>query len=459
MASEIAKAIQYLCDEKDLDFEIVLEALQTALGAAYRKDFGNRQGNYQVKFDVETGDMEIWDEKEVAEDVDEELLGKAQEEMSMLREKARYEDRELSEEEVAHLPQFNPKTQIMLREAKEVKKNVKIGEILKIPQEIPHDFGRMAAMTAKQVIIQKIREAERNSVFVDFQDQAGKIVQGVIHKRDRSGTVLVDLGKIIGVLNQNEQIRRDQYRPGVKMKFFVVSVGEGSRGPEILLSRSSTKMVQAVFAQEVPEIVDGDVEIKKIARDAGNRSKIAVFTEDDSIDPIGACIGQRGSRINTIIEELGGEKIDIIQWSDKPETYIKNALSPAKVVEIELNEESREAIAKVEPDQFSLAIGRGGQNVRLAAELTEWKINVADLGGEQEVSSEDDEEVMEKVLTGESKDLEGEKDAEALEEVDVVKVSDGADNVAVEIEEKEENKEDAGEVEEDKEDKEEKSEV
>ncbi len=436
MSSEISKAIQHLCDAKDLDFEVVLEALQTALGAAYRKDFGNRQGNYQVKFDIETGDMEIWDEKEVAEDIEEEVLESAQEELSQLREKARAEDRELTEEETAHLPQFNPKTHIMLSEAKEIKKDAKIGEILKIDQEIPHDFGRMAAMTAKQVIIQKIREAERNSVFADFQDQEGKIVQGVVHKRDRSGSVLVDLGKIMGILPQTEQIRRDHYRPGVRMKFYVVSVGIGNRGPEIQLSRSSIKMVQAVFEQEVPEIADGDVEIKKIARDAGNRSKIAVFTDDDSIDPIGACIGQRGSRINTIIDELGGEKIDVIQWSDNPEVYIKNSLSPAKVVEIEIDEETKEVVAKVEPDQFSLAIGRGGQNVRLAAELTEWKINVADQDGEQEVSSEDDDE--------ESGDLES--DSEENEEKNEENVGSPEDVEASEEESVDESEEEREET-------------
>lgn len=417
--SEIKKAIQYLCDEKDLEFDIVVDALETALAAAYRKDFGTRQGNYKVKFDVETGDMEIWDVKEVVEDVEEEALEAAQEELTARREKAREEGRELTVEEIEDLPQFNPKTDLMLKDAKEVKKDVAIGETLEIPQEIPSDFGRMAAQTAKQVIIQKLREAERNNVFDDFKDQEGQIIQGTVQKRDRSGAVVIDLGKITGILPFSEQIRREQYRPGLRLRFFIVGVEMGSRGPMITLSRAHKNMVQTVCEQEIPEIADGTVVIKAIARDAGNRSKIAVFTEDDTIDPIGACIGQRGSRITTIIDELGGEKVDVIQWSEDTEQFIKHALSPAKVNQVELNEETKEAIAKVAEDQFSLAIGRGGQNVRLAAELTGWKINVAQEGNEDAVvSSEDPEEAV-------AEKLESEKTEEpAVEEVVVEEKSE-----------------------------------
>lgn len=397
MASEIAKAIQFLSEEKGLEYEEVLEALQIALAAAYRKDFGTKQGNYFVKFDAETGDMEIWDEKTVVEDIDEDVLEKAQEELTALREKAREEERELTEEETAHLPQFNPKTDLMLKDAVEVQKGAKIGDLLKIEQTVPGDFGRMAAMTAKQVIIQKIREAERNTVFEDFKDRVGEIVQGTVHKRDRSGNILIDLGKITGFLRPEEQVRREQYRPGIRLPFYILSIEMGPRGPQIELSRTSNKMVSSVFEQEIPEIDEGAVEIKAIARDPGNRSKVAVFTEDDSIDPIGACIGQRGSRITTIIDELGGEKIDVIMWNDNDVEFIKQALSPAKVASVELNEGTKEADVTVEEDQFSLAIGRGGQNVRLAADLTGWKINVVQEGGEA-VSSEDDEDAVKEKL-------------------------------------------------------------
>lgn len=421
MASEIAKAIQFLSEEKGLEYEEVLEALQTALAAAYRKDFGTKQGNYFVKFDAETGDMEIWDEKTVVEDIEEEALEKAQEELTALREKAREEDRELTEEETAHLPQFNPKTDLMLKDAKEIKKTAKVGDLLKIEQTVPGDFGRMAAMTAKQVIIQKIREAERNTVFEDFKDRVGEIVQGTVHKRDRVGNILIDLGKITGFLKPEEQVRREQYRPGVRLPFYILSIEMGPRGPQIELSRTSNKMVSSVFEQEIPEIDEGAVEIKAIARDPGNRSKVAVFTDDDSIDPIGACIGQRGSRITTIIDELGGEKIDVIMWSDNDVEFIKQALSPAKVAKVELNEGTKEADVTVEEDQFSLAIGRGGQNVRLAAELTGWKINVVQEGGEK-VSSEDDEDAVKEKLEADATSEDVSADNEV--EKDVVEVSE-----------------------------------
>ncbi len=425
MASEIAKAIQFLSDEKGLEYTEVLDALQIALGAAYRKDFGSKQGNYQVKFDVETGDMDIWDEKIVVEDIEEELLEQSQEELATLREKAREEDRELTEEETAHLPQFNPKTDIMLKDAVEVEKKAKLGDTLKIEQEVPGDFGRMAAMTAKQVIIQKIREAERNSVFEDFKEQVGQVVQGTVHKRDRVGNILIDLGKITGFLRQSEQVRRDSYRPGTRMQFYVESVEMGQRGPSIELSRASNKMVQAVFEQEIPEVDEGAVDIKAIARDPGNRSKVAVSTDDESIDPIGACIGQRGSRITTIIDELGGEKIDVIQWTKNTEEFIKNALSPAKVSMVELDEKTKEATAHVPADQFSLAIGRGGQNVRLAAALTDWKINVVEEGGDGEaVSSEDDETVIDEKLASEAPVEEEVKDASEEKVSDVEEVEE-----------------------------------
>ena len=389
--SEITKAIQILCDDKGLSYEMVMEALESAMAAAYRKDFGNRQQNIKVKFDPDTGDMKVWDEKIVVEDINPEELEKAQVELAERRELARKEQRELSEEEIADLARFNPKTEIMITEAKAIKPKVKVGETLIIDLEVGGDFGRMAAQTAKQVIIQKLREAERNTVLEDFKKQQGNIVLGFVQRFDRGGALIVDLGKVTGLVPANEQTRRDHYKLGTRMKFYVVSVQMGPRGPEIILSRADKRMVQVIFEQEIPEIASGEVQIKGIARDPGNRSKVAVFTEDENIDPIGSCIGQRGSRITTIIEELGGEKIDVIQYNDNAEQYIKHALSPAKVDGVELHEGTLEAVVYVVPDQFSLAIGREGQNVRLAAELTGWKIKVVEQGGEKIVSS--DEEV------------------------------------------------------------------
>ncbi|HOX61129.1 MAG TPA: transcription termination factor NusA [Candidatus Magasanikbacteria bacterium] len=400
--SEITKAIQAICDEKNLDYNVVMETIEAALAAAYRKDFGNRQQNIKVKFDPETMGMQVWDVKEVVKNIDPEELEKAQEELSARREAAKEEGRELSEEEIADLPRFNPKNQMMLAEAREIDKKCKVGQILEIKLEVPSAFGRMAAQTAKQVVIQKLREAERNNVFDDLKKQEGEMVQGTIQRRDRTGVVIVDLGKTTGILPQNEQLERENYRPGARMRFFIEAVNMGVRGLEVILSRSSKKMVESVFFQEIPEVGSGVVAIKAIARDPGNRSKVAVFTADDSIDPIGACIGQRGSRINTIIEELAGEKIDVIKWSDNASDFIKSALSPAKVMSVELNEAMKEAVAKVAPDQFSLAIGRGGQNVRLAADLTGWKIKVVEDSTGVVVSSDEavDAEVAVEAASG-----------------------------------------------------------
>lgn len=386
--SDITKAIQLLCEEKNLSYEAVMETIETALAAAYRKDFGNKQQNIKVKFNPETADMQAWDVKTVVEDIDEEVLKNAQEEMVVRREKARSENRELGEEETSDLPHFNPKTELMISEAKKVSKKAKIGEVLEIPLELPGAFGRMAAQTAKQVIIQKVREAERNMVFGDFKGQEGQIIMGTI-QRAEGRKVLVDLGKITGLLLGEQQIEREKYRPGARMKFYVVSVNMGPRGPEVLLSRSTSRLVEEIFKQEIPEIESGIVKIKGVARDAGYRSKVAVQTDDEAIDPVGACIGQRGSRINTIIEELGGEKIDIIEFKEDASAYITKALSPAKVSSVELNDTEKTADVQVTSDQFSLAIGRSGQNVRLASELTGWRINLKDLGTNEVVDSDE----------------------------------------------------------------------
>jgi len=386
--SEITKAIQFLCDEKNLPYESVMEAIEFALAAAYRKDFGNKQQNIKVKFDPETGDMKAWDIKTVVEDISEEELEAAQDELTKRREKAKDAGRELTEEETADLAHFNPKMELMLTAAKEVNKKAKVGEVMEIPLEIPSEFGRMAAQTAKQVIIQKIREAERGIIFNDFKGQEGQLLMGTI-QRVEARKVLVDFGKVTGVLLADQQSSRDHYRPNARMKFLLLAVQMTPRGPEILLSRSDAGMVREIFKQEIPEISDSVIEIKGIAREPGYRSKVAVFTADEAIDPIGSCIGQRGSRINTIIEELGGEKIDIIQFSENAKEYISHALSPAKVLGVKLDEENKVAEVSVAPDQFSLAIGRNGQNVRLAAQLTGWKINVVEEGGKQVLSSDE----------------------------------------------------------------------
>ncbi len=415
--SEVTKAIQFIAEEKGLDPESILETVQVALAAAYRKDFGNKQQNILVIFEPESGDMKVWDEKTVVEDVDIEAQDAEYEKFVERKEAAEAAGEEFEEEE---MERFNPKTEMMLTDAKEHKKTAKVGDVLKIDLEIPSEFGRMAAQTAKQVIIQKLREAERQTMHDDFKDKEGTVVTGTVQRREARG-VLVDFGKISGIIPLDHQIRGERYMPGARIKVYVVSVDMGTRGPEIILSRADNGFVSQIFEMEIPEVASGVVEVKGIARDAGWRSKVAVWTDDDSIDPIGSCIGQRGSRIQVIIDELGGEKVDIIMWDEDIKTYIANALSPAKISDVQLDEENKTATVNVTDDQFSLAIGRGGQNVRLAASLTGWKINVVQEGKEDEViSSEDSREDVEAKTNeegvGSEQPVTGEEEEEVLEE-------------------------------------------
>jgi N utilization substance protein A len=273
-------------------------------------------------------------------------------------------------------PKFNPKTEIMFSDARVLKFDTAVGDVMRTELPLPGEFGRMAAMTAKQVITQKLREAEREIVFNEFKEQEGQVLIGTVQRRE-GRLVLVDLGRTVGVILPEDQIPTERYNSGDRIKVFVREVALGTRGPQIMLSRASEELVRALFEIEIPEVAEGTIEIKAIAREAGSRTKIAVASTERSVDPIGACIGQRGVRIQTIIAELGGEKIDVIEWNDDIEEFITAALSPAKVVKIELHEEEKVATALVAEDQLSLAIGRGGQNVRLAAKLTGWRVSVS----------------------------------------------------------------------------------
>lgn len=395
--SEISNAIKQICSEKGLSYDAVLATIEAALAAAFRKDFGNRTQNIKVEFDPETAHIKAYDVKIVVEDLPEEELKALEEERErerlepkvrpnrgerkakeMAEKEAKLEARPLGEagetpeEEVR---KFNPKTEIQLRDAVMLKKDASFGEEIRMPLEVPGEFGRMAAQTAKQVIIQKLREAERDMVFSEFTDKEKEVVSGVVQRRE-GRVVLVDLGKAIGILPQEEQIFGENYRAGQRIKIYVKEVKMGPRGAEIILSRTSEEILRKVFYLEIPEIANGLIEIKAVAREAGSRSKVAVATEAENVDPIGSCVGQRGSRIQTIISELGGEKVDIIEYDSSPEKFIANALSPAKVVSISVNNEDKRATVAVNSDQFSLAIGKAGQNVRLAAHLTGWKIDI-----------------------------------------------------------------------------------
>ncbi|MBI2473180.1 transcription termination/antitermination protein NusA [Candidatus Uhrbacteria bacterium] len=394
MSSPIEQAIRQICEEKGLAFESVIDAIQSALAAAYRKDFGDKNSNIEVEFDPATAQSRVFDIKTVVEDVDVEELERLEEERRQYAEKlafqiedARRRGRDIPsisiEDELG--PRFNPKTDIMVSEAQVLKMGAKIGDVIRTEMPTPGEFGRMAAMTAKQVITQKLREAEREVIFSEFKEHEGQIMNGTVQRRE-GRVVLVDLGRITGVMRQEDQIPSERYNTGDRIKVFVRQVSLTTKGPEILVSRTSEEMVRTLFEFEIPEVAEGSVQIKAIAREAGSRSKVAVTTSDQNIDPIGACIGQRGTRIQTIIAELGGEKIDIVEWSENPAAFISNALSPAKITKLELHNSEKAVFVKVQEDQLSLAIGKGGQNVRLAAHLTGWKINIS---GDEGVAPEE----------------------------------------------------------------------
>jgi len=397
--SEISTAIKQLCEEKNLDYKSVIAAIELALAAAYRKDYGERNQNIRVKFDPNTGASEIFDVKTVVENLPE------QEEAEMLQNLYNPNPKEIKKEESRvgfYVPEeeiieegkkkFNPKTDIQIKEAMILKHEAKVGEEIITDLPIPESYGRMAAQTAKQVIIQKLREMERDMVFGEFKGKEKEVVSGVVQRRE-GRFVFVDLGKAIGLLPAEEQIFNERYNPNDRLKVYIKEVREGHKGPEIILSRRSEEILKKVFYLEIPEIANGLVEIKEVAREAGSRSKVAIATEAENVDPVGSCVGQRGSRIQTIISELGGEKIDIIEYNEDPAKFIANALAPAKVVSIELEESEHKAIVKVASDKLSLAIGKNGQNVRLAARLTGWKIDIIEAAedGEKKILASDGE--------------------------------------------------------------------
>ncbi|MFA6295744.1 MAG: transcription termination factor NusA [Patescibacteria group bacterium] len=380
MATEFELAIEQICEEKNLKKEDVISTIEAALAAAFRKDYGKKGQLIETEFDPKTGKTLVFDVKEVVEEKEEE--DKAE-------------------------------RQVTVEEGQKLKKGAKVGDIIKTeitPKEI--SFGRIAAQTAKQVIIQKIREAERNTIFDAYKDKEGEVLNGTIQRMEGQ-TMFVDLGQATGLLFPTEQIRGEEYSIGQRLKVFLVEVKESAKGPEIILSRSHPDIVRRMFELEVPEIAAGAVVIKAVAREAGARTKIAVMSTKEEIDPIGACVGQRGTRVQTIINELGGEKIDIISWDENPVKFITNALSPAKAISVQLNEEEKTAKVEVVEDQLSLAIGKHGQNVRLAVKLTGWKIDVL-----KDESSGNDEKTDDKTKAEEKKDVKTENSKEKTEKTD-----------------------------------------
>ncbi len=387
--SDLSSAIKQVCEEKNLDYKSVVNAIELALAAAYRKDYGEKNQNIKVSFDPKTAKSLVYDVKTVVDN----LPVEEEEELKKMLFDPNYKKdykEELEDDGEEKEKKFNPKTDIQIKEANILKHDAKIGDEIMTELPIPESYGRMAAQTAKQVIIQKLREMERDMILEEFKEKEKEVVGGIV-QRVEGRLVFIDLGKAIGIMPVEEQIYGENYRVGQRIKVFIKEVKESGRGPEIILSRRAEEILRKVFYLEIPEIANGLVEIKAVAREAGSRSKVAIYTEADNVDPVGSCVGQRGSRIQTIISELGGEKIDIIEYNEDPFYFISNSLAPAKIMDLELNEEEKRARVKVSTDMLSLAIGKGGQNVRLAARLTGWKIDIIEASAEGEKKVADSE--------------------------------------------------------------------
>ena len=336
--AELIKAIKQLEEEKGLGKDVLIEAIEAALLSAYKKNFGSAAQNIRVELDRETGEQHVFSVRTIVESVS------------------------------------DANAEIPLAEARGWDPEIQVGDTVEV-EVTPRDFGRIAAQTAKQVIVQRIREAERDMVYKEFRDREGDIVTGTVQRVERRN-VYMDLGRIEAVLPPTEQVPREGYRQNDRVKAYVVEVKQGNRGPQIVVSRTHPGLLKRLFEIEVPEIYEGIVEIKAIAREAGARSKVAVVSRDRNVDAVGACVGPKGSRVQSIVDELRGEKIDIVPWASDSAVFVASALSPAKVIRVEITEETKTGLVIVPDNQLSLAIGKEGQNARLAAKLTGWRIDI-----------------------------------------------------------------------------------
>jgi N utilization substance protein A len=399
-------ALEQLEAERGIPKQKIIETIELALAAAYKRDYGKKGQIIKAEFNAETGKTKfsqikiVVDESMLKEEEEEEAPTLAEGEVGLPAGEAGApipptepsDDVGEGSENEPRKVRFNPERHIMINEAKKIKKGVKPGDELIFDLETKEDYGRIAAQTAKQVIIQRIREAERESIFDEYKEKQGEIISGIV-QRIEGGNVFLDLGRITAILPREEQIRGERYRLGERVKALLFLVEQGQRGINLYLSRSHPRFLTKLFEMEVPEIANGTVEIKGITREAGSRAKIAVFSNQDSIDPVGSCVGQKGVRVGTVISELGGEKIDIIEWAEEPSVFIANSLSPAKILEVKIKPKTKEAKIMVAEDQVSLAIGKGGQNVRLAAKLTGWKLDIRSREGESIVKATEEGEV------------------------------------------------------------------
>ncbi|HWA31950.1 MAG TPA: transcription termination factor NusA [Candidatus Paceibacterota bacterium] len=375
-------ALEQLEEERKIPKEKILEAIEQAMAAAYKKDYGKKGQIIRAKFDLDTGKTDFYQVKIVVD-----------ESIARMDEGEEGEDEHVEKEEGDERVRFNSEHHILLEDARKIKKGAELNDEIIFPLEPKDDYGRIAAQTAKQVIIQRIREAERTSVMDEYGTKEGEIVSGTVQKIER-GNVYVDFNRATGILPVEEQIPGEYFQRGQRIRAYLYLVEDTPRGINLRLSRTHPKFIEKLFAMEAPEVAAGVVEIKSIAREAGARSKIAVHSSDEHIDPVGSCVGQKGTRVNTVTQELSGEKIDIIPWSEDPKVFVSNSLSPAKVLSIEINEEEHKATVEVAEDQLSLAIGKGGQNVRLAAKLTGWRIDIKGDGSTAVASTDGDKVEM-----------------------------------------------------------------
>lgn len=379
-------ALEQLEAEKGISKEKIIDAIEAALAAAYKKDYGKKGQIVRAKLDMNTGKTDFEQVKIVVDDsmVRQPVEGEEEEDDAPVRPFVSSPEPIVGAEgegDIDTRVRFNPEHHIMVEDARLIKKDSLLGEELVFPLDAKDDYGRIAAQTAKQVIIQKIREAEKTSVLDEFAQRGEEIVSGIVQRIER-GNIFIDLGRATGLLAYEDQIPGERYRTGERMRSYLYSVEDSPRGVNLRLSRAHPNFVRALFSLEAPEVQNGIVELKEIAREAGSRTKIAVHSTDEHVDPVGSCVGQRGVRVATVISELAGEKIDVIEWSPSAEKFIADALSPAKVRSVVVNSADRQATIEVMPDQLSLAIGRGGQNVRLAAKLTGYRLDIKSTEGE-----------------------------------------------------------------------------
>ncbi len=355
MSKELFDALNYLSKEKGIDKDLLMEALEAALISAYKKNFKSAS-NVRVALDEDTGKMQVFSRKEIVEEV------------------------------------FDPQEEISIDQAKEIDPAYEVEDVVEV-EVTPRDFGRIAAQAAKQVVTQRVREAERSVIFSEYQEREDDIMNGIIQRVDPR-FVYIDLGKVEAKLAESERMTTETYRVHDRIKVYVTKVESTNKGPQVYVSRTHPGLLKRLFETEVPEIYDGTVEIKSVAREAGDRSKISVYAADEEIDPVGSCVGQRGQRVQTVVDELKGEKIDIVEYSDDPVIYVSNALSPSKVTKVIVDEENKATTVIVPDNQLSLAIGKRGQNARLAAKLTGWKIDIKSESDAKELGIVSDEDLQ-----------------------------------------------------------------